>query len=291
MQKTAIITDSSAYLTKAEQKKYRVWVLADPVLFGEHTYHEGVDLDSASFFSKLKTSRIIPTTSQASRKQIQQALEQVKADGFQAVIIIGLSSGLSGFINSARQCVHLVSGMTVYVWDSHIACSGAGNQVRLAASLAQKNWTAPDILDRLKKLRQTTNSWFVVDNMRYLLKTGRISNAQSLLGSLLQIKPLLTFNQRGQIVAYGKVRTMKKAFFNILEHFSGLIKEVSYPLRITVVDGHNPKLKQAWIKTISTRFPTLKVESSLIGPYISVHTGPGAMGFIYAQDWQSLLLN
>ena len=287
--KIAVLTDSSAYISQTDLDRYHIYVINDPVLFGNHVYHENVDLDSAKFYAMLKTEHVTPTTSQASNGEVQRVLDQVVADGYDTAIIVGLSSGISGFISNVEAYAPTVKNIDVHVWDSRIACSGAGNQALLAAALAEKGLTVSQIFSRLAKLRETTKVMFVVNDMRHLMRTGRISNGQSLIGTMLQIKPMLAFTPEGKIVATGRERQMKRAFQTIQTSFKQIVANASYPMRVSIVDANNPELKAQWLATAKNEFPEVTFESSIIGPLVGVHTGEKAMGFIYARDWQTLV--
>ncbi|WP_083483921.1 DegV family protein [Furfurilactobacillus siliginis] len=289
MMKIAVLTDSSAYLTQADIDRYHIYVVNDPVLFGNHVYHENVDLDSDKFYAMLKTEHVTPTTSQASNGEVQRVLDQALADGYDTAIVVGLSSGISGFISNVTAYAPSVTDIDVHVWDSRIACSGAGNQVLLAAALAEKGMSVDEIFERLAQLRETTKVMFVVDDMRHLMRTGRISNGQSLIGTMLQIKPMLAFTPEGKIVATGRERQMKRAFTTITTNFHKVVDSVDYPLRVSIVDANNPQMKAQWLAAGAAEFPSVTFEDSIIGPLIGVHTGEKAMGFIYARDWQSFL--
>ncbi|HAT54102.1 MAG TPA: DegV family protein [Lactobacillus sp.] len=287
--KIAVLTDSSAYISQADLDRYHIYVINDPVLFGNHVYHENVDLDSDKFYAMLKTEHVTPTTSQASNGEVQRVLDQVVKDGYDTAIIVGLSSGISGFISNVEAFAPTVKNIDVHIWDSRIACSGAGNQVLLAAALAEKGASVSQILTKLAQLRETTKVMFVVNDMRHLMRTGRISNGQSLIGTMLQIKPMLAFTPEGKIVAIGRERQMKRAFTTIQTSFKQIVADHDYPFRVSIVDANNPELKAQWLADSRAAFPEVTFESSIIGPLVGVHTGEKAMGFIYARDWKTLI--
>lgn len=143
------------------------------------------------------------------------------------------------------------------------------------------------ILARLEELRATTKVLFAVDEIRHLQRTGRISGGQATLGALLNIKPLLTFEDT-KIIAIGKERAMKRAWKKIEADFQAVHDSVDYKIRATIVDGNNPVLADQWAADLAELFPDVVVERSIIGPYIGVHTGEKAMGLIWARDYKTL---
>jgi DegV family protein with EDD domain len=288
MAKIAVISDSSAYLTKEDQAKYDIRVVNDPVLFGETVKYENEDwAANADFYAEMAASSVQPTTSQVSIGQIQVVFDQLIEEGYDTAIVVGLSSGISGFVDSMRGYAPTVEGLDVRVWDSKIACSGAGNQVKLAAALVQQGKDIDEIWASLEKLRDTTNVLFVVDDISHLTRTGRISGGTALIGSLLNIKPMLTFED-GKIIAIGKERQMKRAWLNIQKQFTELLANVDYPVRVSLVDANNDEIATKWMEEGQKLWPNVKFERSIIGPLIGVHTGEKAMGFIWGRDWEDL---
>jgi DegV family protein with EDD domain len=289
MSKIAVMVDSSSYLTKADLEKYHILMINDPIMMGEEQYRENESWASQSEFYAFQKSAAQPlTTSQPEIGKLVEGFETLASEGYDDVIFVGLSSGISGTMSSVETLVNQVDSIKIHPWDSRIAAIGAGNQAKLAAKLAMNGVDVDHILASLAELRKTTRVLFVVDEIKHLQRTGRISNGAAVLGSLLNIKPMLTFTPEGKIIAIGKERQMKRAWSEILAQIGQVMSAVDYKVRFSVLDGDNPELKQAWAEQLRQTYPDAVVEESIIGPYIGVHTGYKAMGVIWARDFETI---
>lgn len=284
--KTAIVTDSASYLQPADIKKYHIHVVPITVIFGQQTYLENVEITPEQFYKRMRTDPELPKTTQITLGQMQTMYDQLAAEGYDSVISIHLSSGITTFISNLESYLPNVKNIQVYPFDSKIAVAGEANMALLAAKLVAEGKTPTEVLAELTKLRDTTQVYFVVDNLSHLVRTGRLSNASGLVGNLLRIKPVLTFED-GKIVAIEKERTMRRAYKAIKQKFADAYAKLDYPVRVTVVSAHNPELQQQWVADIRASFPNVTVNESQIGPVVGVHIGEGAVGLIWARDWES----
>ncbi|MCT3307667.1 DegV family protein [Lactiplantibacillus pentosus] len=283
--KTAIVTDSASYLSAADVEKYDIHVVPITVIFGQQTYLENVEITSKEFYERMRTAPELPTTTQITLGQMQTMYDQLAAAGYDAVISIHLSSGITSFITNLESYLPNVTNIKVYPFDSLITAAGEADMVLLAAKLVAAGYTPEQVIEQLKKIRETTDVYFVVDNLSHLVRTGRLSNASGLVGNLLRIKPVLTF-QDGKIVAIQKERTMRRAYIAIKAKLAAAIDAADYPLRVTIENGNNPKLQAEWTADLKASFPDLTIDEGEIGPVVGVHVGEGVMGLIWARDWE-----
>ncbi|MBQ0835081.1 DegV family protein [Lactiplantibacillus pentosus] len=283
--KTAIVTDSASYLSAADVEKYDIHVVPITVIFGQQTYLENVEITSKEFYERMRTAPELPTTTQITLGQMQTMYDQLAAAGYDAVISIHLSSGITSFITNLESYLPNVTNIKVYPFDSLITAAGEADMVLLAAKLVAAGYTPEQVIEQLKKIRETTDVYFVVDNLSHLVRTGRLSNASGLVGNLLRIKPVLTF-QDGKIVAIQKERTMRRAYSAIKAKLAAAIDAADYPLRVTIENGNNPKLQSEWTADLKASFPDLTIDEGEIGPVVGVHVGEGVMGLIWARDWE-----
>ena len=277
--KTAIVTDSASYLSAADVEKYDIHVVPITVIFGQQTYLENVEITSKEFYERMRTAPELPTTTQIT------LYDQLAEAGYDAVISIHLSSGITSFITNLESYLPNVTNIKVYPFDSLITAAGEADMVLLAAKLVAAGYTPEQVIEQLKKIRETTDVYFVVDNLSHLVRTGRLSNASGLVGNLLRIKPVLTF-QDGKIVAIQKERTMRRAYTAIKAKLAAAIDAADYPLRVTIENGNNPKLQAEWTADLKASFPDLTIDEGEIGPVVGVHVGEGVMGLIWARDWE-----
>jgi len=283
--RTAIVTDSASYLSAEAIKKYDIHVVPITVIFGQQTYLENVEMTSKEFYERMRTAPELPTTTQITLGQMQQMYDQLAAEGYDAVISIHLSSGITSFITNLESYLPNITNIKVYPFDSLITAGGEAYMALLAAKLIVAGQTPEQVITQLEALRDTTEVYFVVDNLSHLVRTGRLSNASGLVGNLLRIKPVLTFED-GKIVAIQKERTMRRAYQAIKAKLAAAIEAADYPLRVTIENGNNPKMQAEWTADLEASFPGLKIIEGEIGPVVGVHVGEGVMGLIWARDWE-----
>ncbi|QLE65043.1 DegV family protein [Furfurilactobacillus rossiae] len=291
--KTAVITDSASYLDPEVAKAAGIRVVPITVIFGTQTYLENVDITSEQFYKRMREEKAMPSTAQVTMMQMQEQFDELIKEGYDEVICIHLSSGITTFLQNLEAYAPTVKGIKVYPFDSRMASEGEACLALLAAKMAKAGKNAAEILPVLEHLRETTHVYFVVDDLSHLLRTGRITNSSAFVGNLLRIKPILTFED-AKIVALTKERTAKRAFQKVKRDFEASLGDEDYPVRVGVIDGNNPDASATWmsdltsenLKTDGGKDPQFEVAH--IGPSIGVHTGEKVMGLVWAEDWQTL---
>ncbi len=284
---TAIVTDTASYLTADQIAQNPITVLPITVILGGQQYPES-ELSPQTFYDYLKTDNELPTTAQVSLGQIEDAYDELARQGVDEIISIHLSSGITSFLSNLKMFCQTYTKAKIYPLDSLVASAGEANLCLLAGKLIKAGQTAEQIVPQLTALRDTQQVYFAVDNLSHLARTGRLSNRSAMIGNLLNIKPLLTFDDAGKIIAIDKERTMRKAFGFITDHLTTRLQEVDYPLHATVIDANNEETALRWQQALHEQFPQVRVSRSALGPAISVHTGEKTMGVLWQQDWQSI---
>ncbi|MQS75956.1 DegV family protein [Companilactobacillus halodurans] len=283
--KIAVVTDTASYLTPEQIKKYNITVLPITVILGNKQYKETEELTDEEFYDYLRNESELPTTSQVSMGQIQEAYDRLVDEGYDTIISIHLSLGITSFMDNLRMFVKTYDKAKVYPFDSMAASAAEADLVMLAGSLAQKNVDPEEIVAKLKDLRDSTDIYFAVNDLKHLSRTGRLSNRSAIIGSLLDVKPLLTFKD-GKIYAIAKERTMHRAFRMIsLEIQKYEEAHPDFKLHITVVDSNNREMLAKWSSDFTAAFPEARVSTSHLGPAISVHTGEKTMGVVWDKDF------
>lgn len=284
--KIAVVTDSASYLTPKQITDHNIHVVPITVIFGQQTYLDNVEITTSEFYQRLKTDPQMPTTTQVTLGQMQTMYDQLAAEDYDAVISIHLSSGITTFYSNLVNYLPNVKNIKVYPFDSRIASAGEADLVMLAAKLVEAGRSPEEIMRALTHLRDTIDAYFVVDDLSHLVRTGRLSNASSIVGGLLRIKPILTFNDQAQIVAIEKERTMRRAYQRIKQKLQAAYDQADYPLRLTIIDANNQQLQEDWSADLEKRFPQIKIAHSEIGPVIGVHVGAGTMTLLWDYDWE-----
>jgi len=279
--KTAIVTDSTAYIPKDIREKLNIHVIPLSVVFGNESYKEEVEITIDDFYEKIRHSKVLPKTTQPSTGMFTELFERLAKD-YDAVISIHLSSGISGTYQGAVTAGNMVDSIKVYPFDSEISCMAQGLIAIEAAEMALKGEEPETILRRLEQMRANMRAYFMVDDLSHLQRGGRLSGAQALIGSLLQVKPILHF-QNKVIVPFEQVRTRKKAVSRIFELF-GEDAKTGRPMKAVIIHGNREEEALKWKEELSALYPHVEFWISYFGPVIATHLGEGAMGLCWIKD-------
>ncbi|MBO8157870.1 MAG: DegV family protein [Bacillaceae bacterium] len=276
--KTAVLTDSTAYIPKDDREKWDIHMVPLSVIFGEESYREEIDITTEEFYEKVKQSDELPKTSQPSIGLIAEKFEELSRD-YDAVIAIHLSSGISGTYQATVSAADMVEGIQVYPFDSEISCMPQGFYVLEAAQMAKDGKNPEEIMTRLEEMKETMRGYFVVDDLSHLHRGGRLSAGQAIVGSLLQVKPILHFVDT-KIVPFEKIRTKKKAIKRIFELLDETTKTADQ-VEACVVHANNPDEGEKLKQKLEETYDNVHVTLSYFGPVIGTHLGEGAIGICW----------
>lgn len=278
MSKIAVVTDSTAYLSEDVVKKHHITVVPLSVNFGDETFKEEVDITGPDFYNKMKNTEKLPTTSQPSVGDFLTAYEALAAE-YDEIISIHLSSGISGTIQAATQAAEMVENVKVSIVDSEISVSPQALLVKETVAAIGAGWDVNQIVSHLEQLKQTGRAYFIVDDLAHLHRGGRMNAAQFFIGSMLKIKPVLTF-ENGKIVPFEKIRTFKKAKARIFDllHEDGSKGE---PFVVSIVHANIEADAQEWAKEVKEKYPHAEVDVTNFGPVIGTHVGEGTIGMTW----------
>lgn len=283
--KIAVVTDSTAYLSPAEIKQYGIKIVPIPVILDGTVYDEGKDITTSGYYEKLRTAKTFPSTSQPPLGEVLKLYEDLGNEGYDHIISIHLASTISGFVTTLRGAVSEVKNTEVTVYDSQITVILMGELVLTAARMAQRGADVVTIVSQLDSLRATMGEYFIVNDLQNLVRGGRLSNAAAFIGGMLKIKPLLTFDDDShKIVAFEKIRSLKKAYARIEELFSQDLEKVDYPVKAWVIDANDPEAGAAWQADLQAKFPAVSVGRSYFGPVIGTHLGEKAIALAWIRD-------
>lgn len=273
--KTAVVTDSTAYLPKELCEKYNIRIIPLSVVLGNESYRESIDLSNKDFYREIGEVSELPTTSQPSTGMFVELFEELSKE-YDAVISIHLSSGISGTYQGAITAGSLVDSIKVYAYDTEISCMVQGFYAMEAAKAAMEGKNPEEIISRLDNLKETTRAYFMVDDLSNLQKGGRLSGVSAAVGGLLQIKPLLHFVDK-VIVPFEKIRTRKKALQRIRELFAEDAEEGT-PLQAVVIHANREEEGKELLAQLQEKYPHVEFYLSEFGPVIGTHLGEAAMG-------------
>jgi DegV family protein with EDD domain len=271
-----IVTDSTADIPAEVRAELGIEMVPLKVHFGNETYLDGVDLTPEAFFEKLASYHALPTTSQPSPVEFAEKYKKLAQDKDTQIISVHLSSMFSGTYQSALLAKSMIDDQAdITVVDSKSASYGFGMLVVAAAKAAQEGKTKEEILEMIRTMRQNTSLYFLVDTLDYLQKGGRIGKAAALVGSLLNIKPILSISQEGEVYSVDKVRGQKKAMARIVELIDRDV--AGKPIHLTI--AHADALEQAHElhQLLKNHFQIESMHYTNIGPVIGTHAGPGTV--------------
>ena len=272
--KTAIVTDSTAYIPKQLRDELNIHIIPLDVIFGTEVYQEEVDLTANAFYEEIKTKEL-PTTSQPAIGKFVELFEKLSAD-YDAVISIHLSSGISGTYQGAVTASTMAEGIKVYPFDSEISCMVQGFYALEASAMAERGKSAELIMSRLSELKQTADAYFMVDDLTNLQRGGRLTSAQAFIGSLLQVKPLLHFDDK-VIVPFEKIRTRKRAMKRIVDLLAEAVADGG-EYRAVIIHANRETEAEAWRHELAAVYPNVDFTIGYFGAVIGTHLGEGAMG-------------
>ncbi len=283
MARIKVITDSTVDLPSGYQSELSVDVIPLHVIWGEEKFLDNVNLTPEEFYRRLPISKVMPTTSQPSPQEFVD-LYSKHFPHHDGILSIHISSGLSGTVDSALQAKSILGAdNNIEVVDSRFTSLGTGFQVIAAARAAKNGASLQECKKIAEHVRNTTRIYFVVNTLEFLKRGGRIGGASALLGSALDLKPIL-FIKDGKIEAFDKVRTMKKALIRMAEIFEHEMKGQS-SIYLGLSQATAPDNCQILKQEIFSRFSNddfHEIIESGLSPVIGVHAGPGAMALCFA---------
>jgi DegV family protein with EDD domain len=273
----AIVTDSTADIPKEMRDRLGISMVPLKVAFGNDTYLDNIDLQPAEFYQKLVQSLSLPTTSQPSPADFFEVFKKLTDEG-RTVVSIQLSGTLSGTYQSAVIAQSMLEGEgDITVVDSKSASYGYGMMVVAAAEMAAEGASADEIVEEIHRLRREMRLYFLVDKLEYLQKGGRIGRAAAVVGSLLNIKPILSIDDDGRIFPVEKVRGHKRAMARIVELLEADIGARPVHLNIALTPGFDEGAKEM-AALLKQRFVVRSYVEAQIGPVVGTHAGPGTIG-------------
>ena len=278
--KVAIITDSTGYIPEELVAKHNITVLPLEVIWGNETFKDGVDISPSEFYSRLQTSKIMPSTSQVTIPYMQDTFERLIAEDYD-ILGIFISASLSGTINSAVQGrTAMKTGQDrIHIFDSMQTSMPLGFQALVTARAAQDGASIDDCLALARKARENSAVYFAVDTLEFLHRGGRIGGAKRFFGTAMKVKPILSI-QEGLVTSVESVRTTKKAHLRVLEIIKEEIGDRT-PIRIATIQANAENEANALLELAQKEMDITEVIYSQVSPVIGTHVGPGTVGLAY----------
>lgn len=248
-QKIALLTDSCADIPAALCKRYDIYVVPLKLIFSDGEYADGVDITPTEVYRRLPQE--MPKTTLPSGASVEQVLGRIRRAGYTRVLAIHLSGGLSGTCNLVRVVGAQAEGLEVAAFDSLSGSLGTGMMVLQAARWIEQGWSWAELLRAIPLLMKDTHVFFCVNTLEYLQKGGRIGKISAVAGTLLQIKPILSFAPDGQLTSLAKVRGRKAAIQKMVQMAAARVPRGAR-FNLAVAHGDSPaELKE--IRTLAQK--------------------------------------
>lgn len=280
--KIAVVTDSTAYIPKDLVKQYDIHVIPLSVIFGDETYREDIDITTEAFYKKLSETKTLPTTSQPPIGSFIELFEKLERDGYDAVVSIHLSRKFSGTYEVAKSAGNMMEKIQVYPYDTELSTMPQGFFAIRASELAREGKDIEAILNELDRMKENTRSYFMVDDLSHLQRGGRLTGAQAILGSLLNIKPILHIVD-GYIVPFEKVRTRKRALGRIMKMLEEDV-QTKRVRRVVFIHANDEASALRLREDFSKKYPEVETIISHFGPVIGTHLGEGSLGVSWYKE-------
>lgn len=281
--KIAIATDTNSGITAMEGEKLGVFVLAMPVNLEETIHYEGIDITSEQLYDAMRQHRDV-STSQPSPGQLMELWDGILAKGYDEIVYIPMSSGLSGSCQSAALFAQDYDGK-VQVVDNHRISVTQKESVISALRLVERGYDAGQIRDFLEKHAYDASIYITVDSMEYLKKGGRVTPAAATLATVLNLKPVLTI-QGDKLDAFAKVRGMKLAESKMIEAIhqdrAERFKDVPESRLLIETAGtlESGELAEHWRQQVQAEFPFAKVSYANLPCSIACHVGMNSVAAV-----------
>jgi DegV family protein with EDD domain len=275
-----IITDTTACLSAQAAQKLGIPVIPQVIIFGEQEFLEGVDMDIQEFHQRLRDSREIPKTAAPPISEFSKVFAQLVPTG-EPILCIHPSSDVSGTVRSALTAAADYPGADIRVIDTRLIASPLAVMVTKAAAWAQAGEGGDEIEAKVREMSSRSRVYFMVPSLDFLARGGRIGGAQVLLGSLLQIKPILSFKD-GRVDQYEKARTFKHALKRLEEIAIEQAPHDRDPY-LTVLHAGVPDQGRQLASDLGSALGFKDIGVYDMPPAIVTHAGPGLLGIGFFQ--------
>lgn len=274
---TIIVADTTCGLPRALLEQRHIPLIPQIVTFGEESYHDDRDLDTATFLSKLKASSTLPKTSAPEPSLYYPVFAEARKKG-ESVIVVAPTGKASGTVRSAETAAQDFPSVDIRVVDTQTVSCNLGSMVLVADDMAKTGKSADEIVSKLKDMIPRGRIYFLVDTLEYLAKGGRIGGAKKLLAEMLEIKPILQVKD-GQVESFEQQRTKKRALARLVEIVTESCKggEEAH-LCVLQVEADPTGEAQALVEQLKSKVRVSHIPIYELPPAIVVHAGPKAMG-------------
>lgn len=277
-----IITDSAADFEPAELERMQIICIPLTVAFGQQEYHENENLSKDQFYDLLLSSESFPKTSQAAPQLLLDLFDDAIKSGDEAIYIT-LSSGLSGTYQTAMMAQQLTGSEKCHVFDSRNGTGGQRMVVECAVALRDQGLSARQIIEKLEAMRDRIELYACLDTLEYLHRGGRISHLSYAVGTIANIKPIISVNREGKIAVPAKVMGMRKGMAYLCQCVHKRAPDPAFPFYVMYTN--NRSVAQVLAEKLHDAGIDVPEEHIIqVGAAIGAHIGPEACGLVYVGE-------
>ena len=283
MSKKAVIATSTSCLDYLEVKEDNLRIIRMKILMGNETFEDYIGITADDFYKRLNEDKhLVPSSTMPSIGEFLEMLDELEKEGYEEVLVISISSELSGTYGVLKAAVdnNYEGNLKVEVLDSRNAAISEGYIDLEALRLFKEGKSLEETVDFLKKLRTNRKQYFMVENLRLFVANGRLSGAAGFVGSMMKIKPILQVNDEGKIVPFEKIRTTNKALAKMVNYVIEDCKKLD-DFVVTYDTSDNLEGLEFIKARMEEEFPGYKYYEAPITPVIGCHTGVGTVGIAY----------
>lgn len=272
--KTAIMVDSGCDISQEFIEQYDIKVLRLKVLYGDRMYSDGLDIDPLEVYRRFPQE--IPTTSTPNMYEVSELVNEIKSEGYEKIIGITISSGLSGTYNAVAMAFE-EEDIETFAFDTKNISIGAGLLAMWAAKKLSEGWTFEAVKHGLNDKINDSKVFFYMDTLDYLRKGGRISPAVAIVGKALNLKPIISCSEKGTYYTVSKIRGQHKGLEKLMDSLKDYIGDKKAYLAI--MNGDGTRYLDIIRARIKEMFPQCEVVvDKQITATMAIHTGPGLIG-------------
>ena len=276
--KIAIITDSASNLSKKYiESNENLAMMSLLINIDNEFYRDQVEIETEEVYRRMLTSSVL--TSLPNLEDFINAIEDFKSKGFTDILVITISSGLSGTFNGFKNAANEVSGINLHLYDSKTLSMAEGYMVKEAISLIKKKLSVKDIISKLDELRfNNLQAIFTVETLKWLRKGGRIGKVEGTIGEILHVKPIIAVNDEGVYHTLTKGFGMQRTYISMRKYLKEYYKQDE--VELTIHYGNNIETAKILEGKLLNDLNVKKITLVPLTPVLGVHTGPKMIAIV-----------
>ena len=244
-------------------------------MYGDTVYSDGLELDPMEVYRRFPNE--IPKTSTPNMQEVLDVVDEIKSEGYESIIAVTISSGLSGTYNTVAMTFNNVEGIDTYAFDSRNISIGAGLLAMWAANRANEGMSFKDITEGLERKKYDSKVFFYMDTLDYLRKGGRINPAVAIVGKALNLKPIISCNEKGVYYTVAKIRGSHKGLSKLMEVATEFANRGKAMIALMNGDAKDVAAQVKSLITEQVHNSEIVVDKQITAS-MAVHTGPGLIG-------------